>query len=297
VLTRGTTPDELPAAVERLRGDRNAGADGLAATGNRAWDAVVDVSGYTPKQVTASARRFAASTGRYVFVSTCSVYEPASEGPLSESQALLPAADAAVTDVTAQTYGPLKVACERIVEDAFGTRSTMVRPQIVAGPFDPTGRHTYWVQRATQPGEMLVPGDGEDHVQVVDARDVARFTVLALEQGLGGAFNLAGPRLTWRGFVDALGAVGPVWVDSSALESLGLTWTDLPLFIPRGAPQAALMHVSSAKTRATGLELTGPRQTIADTRAWLRAHPMTPVLTPDRERDAVAFAKARGLVR
>ena len=53
ILTRGRTPDELPAEVERLRGDRGepGGLDGLA---GRRWDACVDVSGYLSSAVRAS---------------------------------------------------------------------------------------------------------------------------------------------------------------------------------------------------------------------------------------------------
>ena len=55
VLTRGLSPDDLPSEVERLRGDRDQGRAGLAALTDRTWDACIDVSGYTPRQVRPSA--------------------------------------------------------------------------------------------------------------------------------------------------------------------------------------------------------------------------------------------------
>lgn len=297
VFTRGSSPDALAASVERLHGDRSHGPNGLTSLSDATWDACVDVSGYTPVQVRASAERLASKVGRYVFISTASVYQHAAVGPLDESFPLLPEAAEDVVQVTGETYGPLKVTCERIVQDVYADRATILRPQIVAGPYDPTGRHTYWVQRSLQPGETLLPGDGSDFVQVVDGRDIARFTRRTIDDGAGGAFNMAGPRLTWQAFADALGITSPVWVNASGLEALGLTVTELPLYLPNGSPQAALMDISAARATAAGFTQTDARTTIADTRAWLRQYPMTPVLTQERERDAITYARARRLAR
>src|SRR6478752_313 len=135
VLTRGTSPDELPASVERLKGDRNEGVDGLSALHGRTWDACVDVSGYTPKQVRPSAESLHDRIGRYLFISTVSVYVDSSDAPVLETHPLLPEAAEDVTDITGETYGPLKVTCERIVRSVYSDRGTILRPQIVAGPF------------------------------------------------------------------------------------------------------------------------------------------------------------------
>jgi 2'-hydroxyisoflavone reductase len=291
VFSRGAGPDPLPGTVERLRGDRNDSATSLAALDGRRWDACVDVSGYTPRQVRPSAERLASAVGRYLFISTVSVYAEAATAPVLEADALLPEAAEDVTEITPGSYGPLKVTCERIVRDLFDDRCTILRPQIVAGPYDPTGRYTYWVQRAAQGGALLAPGTGRDHVQVVDARDMARFTVRALERGLGGIFNMAGPRLTWADFMDALGAQTPVWVEARVLEAEGLTFTDLPLFLPDGAPHSRIMDVSAERASHAGFTWTDPRRTVAETHAWLREHPMTPVLTAERERAVLAAAR------
>ena len=49
IFNRGQSAGELPASVERLRGDRDAGAIGLGALTGRVWDACVDVSGHAPR--------------------------------------------------------------------------------------------------------------------------------------------------------------------------------------------------------------------------------------------------------
>ena len=293
VFARGMSPDELPRDVERLRGDRNNGAAGLEPLAGHRWDACVDVSGYTPRQVRPSAALLRSNIGRYVFVSTVSVYEDSHDVPVLERHPLLPGAAEDVTDVTGETYGPLKVTCERIVTDLYGERSTVLRPQIVAGPFDPTGRHTYWVQRAMQGGEMLAPGDGNDYLQVVDARDIGRFTCTVLETGASGAFNLAGPRLTWAVFMRSIGATNPVWVSADLIDRAGLTFVELPLFLPNGSERSSLMHVSHDRASAAGLTLTDPLTTIADVRDWLRNHPVPSGLPPEQERALIAASAGR----
>jgi 2'-hydroxyisoflavone reductase len=218
-LTRGKSLDELAIEVERLRGDRDEGASGLEAIKGRSWDVCVDVSGYTPRQVRPSAEMLCARVKRYVFVSAVSVYGDPQDRPVRETHPRLPPASEDVTEVNGETYGRLKVACEDIVQQVYADRCTLLRPQIVVGPHDPSGRYSYWVQRAMQGGEMLAPGDGSDHLQVVDVRDLARFAKTVIENDLGGAFNLAGPRLTWAEFMKVLGAENIAWVAAEIIKA------------------------------------------------------------------------------
>ncbi len=293
ILTRGRSPDALPAEVERLRGDRDAGAEGLTALAGHSWDACVDVSGYTPRQVQPSAAVLRGNVGRYVFISAVSVYGDPQERPVRESHPRLPPAAEDVAEIDGATYGPLKVACEDIVGRIYGERCALLRPQVVAGPHDQSGRYTYWVQRAAQGGEMLAPGDGTDHVQVIDVRDVARFTRTVIERDLAGAFNLAGPRLSWADFLRVLGAEQPVWVDTDILQAAGLTFVELPLYRPEHGPRSSLMDVSSERAVAAGLVPTDPATTAGDTRAWLQGQQLTLALPPEREAELMRRAKTR----
>lgn len=291
VLNRGRTLDTLPAQVERLRGDRDATAAGLGALTGRAWDACVDASGYTPRQVRAGAEWLRDRVRRYVFISAVSVYGDTGRRPVDEDCARMPPAAEDVIEVNGGTYGALKVACENIVDEVYGARGSLLRPQIVVGPQDWIGRYTYWVQRATQGGTMLAPGDGSDHVQVIDVRDLARFVVTVIESELAGAFNLAGARLTWAEFIAILGTRDVAWVPAAILESAGLDFIELPLFRPEHSTCSRLMDVSNARARAAGLTLTPPERTAADTRAWLS--PTSPAPGLSREREAALIALSR----
>jgi 2'-hydroxyisoflavone reductase len=290
-LNRGRSFDPLPACVERLRGDRDAGTDGLAALGGRRWDACIDVSGYTPAQVRASAARLHAAVDRYVFISAVSVYGDPKRRPVVETHPRLPPAATEVVHIDGATYGPLKVACENVVEECFGECCALLRPQVVVGPGDDRDRYTYWVQRAMQGGVMLAPGDGSDHVQVIDVRDLAAFARMVVERGLGGAFNLAGPRITWAEFMAIIGAERIVWVPLKIIEEAGLTFEELPLYRPEHGPRAGLMDVSSARAQAAGLKLTAPEITATDVKAWCRGRPYVPALPTEREADLLRLAR------
>ena len=295
ILTRGKSPDELPPEVERLRGDRNDGARGLEALAGRSWDVCIDVSGYTPRQVRPSAEKLSASVKHYVFVSAVSVYGDPDDRPVRETHPRMPPAGENVTEVNGETYGALKVACENIIQEVYPDRCTLLRPQVVVGPHDPSGRYSYWVQRAGQGGEMLAPGDGSDHVQVIDARDVAQFTRSVIEKNLSGVFNLAGPRLTWAEFMNLLGAERIVWVPAEIIKSAGLTFLELPLFRPERGARSSLMDVSNERARTAGLTLTAPEVTARDTRAWVQGRNLTAALSPEREAELIRVARQHGI--
>ncbi len=245
----------LPASVQRLQSDRDVAMPALAAG---RWDACVDICGYFPRTLRASCAALA-EVRRYVYVSAVRVYGDPAAGPVTEDfPRVPPAADDLyeIDDVDAindASYGPLKVACEDVVRAPFGDRATLLRPQVVAGPGDASGRVAHWRARSDGP----FPGDGSDWLQLVDVRDLARFVATAIERDLGGAFNLAGPRLRWREFVEALGVARPRWasVDSPHFQTT-------PLYRPVGTLYAALMDVSSARAQAAGFSPRSADETV-----------------------------------
>src|SRR4029079_9693712 len=114
--------------------------------------------------------------------------------------------DPTVEQVTGETYGGLKVLCERAALDRFGPTTTVVRPTYVVGPDDYTWRFPYWVARLAAGGEVLAPGPADAPSQVIDARDMAAWMVGLLERGAQGAVHAAGPSptFTWGEQLDAV---------------------------------------------------------------------------------------------
>ncbi|MFY9514028.1 MAG: NAD-dependent epimerase/dehydratase family protein, partial [Rubrivivax sp.] len=259
LFNRGRSPGAVPAGIEHLRGDRDGD---LAALAGRRWDSCIDCSGTTPRQLLASTALLQAAVGHYVFVSAVMAYAPPWQLPVAEDHGRLPPAPDTLDELAGTGYGRAKVRCEDIVAERFpGPRHTLLRPQTVVGPGDPSGRYAFWLQRAQRPGPTLAPGDGSDGLQLIDVHDLARFAVRVVERQLHGAYNLAGPRLDWAGFVALLGLQQPVWVPAPALQHL--SFNDLPLYRGPGHAFAALMQISSAKAQAAGLVLSTPAQTLA----------------------------------
>lgn len=231
-FNRGRTNPDLYPEAEKLVGDR---AGDLGALRGRNWDAVVDTSGYLPADVRASAEMLG-SVALYCFVSSISVYahfrEPHDEdGPIAEI------GDMPVNAVTDESYGPLKALCEEEARRVFGDRTLVVRPGLIVGPHDPTGRFTYWPHRVARGGEVLAPAPSEAPTQPVDVRDLGDWVVASCEAGLGGTFNATHPGISWQELLDTCVAVTGAdaeitWVSPDFLVEREVgQWMELPLWL------------------------------------------------------------------
>jgi 2'-hydroxyisoflavone reductase len=298
VFNRGrTNPDDF-AGVRRLTGDRDAGELDTLRSGQ--WDAAIDVNAYTPRRVREMVAALDGRVGHYTFISTVSVYvHGPSSGPgsVDERSPVGRIEDDTVEEVTAETYGPLKVLCEEEVMRAFPDASTIVRPGIVAGPHDPTDRFTWWVRRAARGGEMLVPDRPDQPVQVVHARDQADFVVAATAAGTTGVFNSVGPSapLTLRELLDACASaagtsVEPVWASEEFVAEHSIPY---PLHLPTSAGIDDIFEVSAAAAEAAGLRNRPIEETAADTLAWDRTRDQASMgpgtLTVEREAELLAL--------
>src|SRR3954451_2530392 len=206
LFNRGRTRPGLFPNVETLLGDRDPEkGEGLNALRSRKWDAVIDNSGYFPRQVSASAKLLAPNAKQYIFISSISAYADTSRENQDETAKLATTFDPTVEKVTEETFGPLKVLCEKAAADAFPARAAIVRPGYIVGPDDPSGRFTYWPVRIDRGGEVLAPGAPTDPVQIIDVRDLGAWLITLIEQGTVGVFNATGPkdRLAWGDLLQA----------------------------------------------------------------------------------------------
>ena len=266
VFNRGRSRTDWPGDVEVLIGDRSADLGLLAA---RRFDAVIDTCAYVPADLRASAAALA-SCGRYCFVSSISAYASFTHPPVRESDALAASDGIAEDDPDrARHYGPQKAACERVVAAAFGERALVVRPGLIVGPGDRTGRFSYWPWRALAGGEILVPDvSGDDPIQLIDVRDLADWIVHAVEAKTSGPFNATGPQdgraCGWpevlEACIDAARRRGgaplrfvPV-AESFLLEQGVAPWNELPLWVPSTDPDhLGFARVDCSRAVAAGL--------------------------------------------
>jgi 2'-hydroxyisoflavone reductase len=288
LFNRGLTHAELFPEVEKLRGDRSGD---LSALEGREWDAVLDVAAYFPDEVRRSTQALRGHVDRYVFVSSVSVYADQST-PQMEGSTVHELGPGDDTDSGPETYGARKAASERIVEDAFGDSALIVRPGLIVGPHDLSGRFTYWPHRIARGGDVLGPGSPDDPVQFVDVRDLAGWIVRATAAGFGGVFNATGETMRFGDLVDECVRVTEsdarvTWVPSTTLLEAGVEeWMGVPLWIASPGWEAANRVVVEMAVNA-GLTFRPLAETILG--ALHEAEPVDGVgLTPERERELLA---------
>jgi nucleoside-diphosphate-sugar epimerase len=286
---RGQSGGGAP-GVTVLRGDRTSAADLARLADAGPWDAVVDTSGYVPREVLAAARALEPVVGRYVFVSTVSVYQGWPTAPLTEDSPVLDCPPDAGpefgydADPGPSVYGFTKAGSERAVFETFGAqRSIALRPGVIIGPREYVGRLPWWLRRVARGGRVLAPGQPERRIQPVDVRDVAEFA-LRVALGRVGIFNVTAPGQDTM--ADLLTACREVtgsaaqfeWItDEQWLVAQGVRqWTELPLW--RTYPGA--WAVDSSRARAAGLHSRPLRSTVTDTWEWV--HPGEPSVAHER---------------
>lgn len=286
LFTRGRTRPELFPGTERLRGDRTRDLDALR---GKRWDAVVDTSGYTPGAVGRAAELLAGAVGHYTFVSSVSVYDGYPAAGLDETadvgkippeevaEAERIAADTTVASPSfGRLYGPLKALCEEAVEAALPGRTLSVRPGLIVGPHDPSGRFTYWVRRVADGGEVLAPGRGDHPLRVIDARDLADWILDRAEAATPGVLNAAGARgaTLERLLVECREASASdasfTWVDEGFLAAEGVgPWMELPLWLPEDSH--GFFAIRDDRALAAGLRFRPLAATVRDTLGWIRS--------------------------
>jgi len=311
LFNRGKQPHEWPGAVEELIGDRNIGD--LKALRGREWDVCIDNPTTLPFWVRDAGRVLHGKIKHYLFISTISVYADNLK-PADESA---PVASYTGKDAMAETleslhakgelYGPLKALSEKEAETQFPGKATIIRPGLIVGPGDETDRFTYWPVRLARGGEVLAPGDGSDPVQIIDARDLAEWTIRMAEARTLGTFNATGPNhpLQMKEMLTGIAAAihadaQPLWVPTDFLESEKVeAWSDMPVWVPARGETAGFAKRSIAKALAAGLTFRPLDTTASDTLAWFKQQPaerqakLKAGLTPAREEEVLSKWKSK----
>jgi len=288
VFNRGKShPGELPKEAEQLIGDRNGQLDSLK---GRKWDVCIDIPTTLPVWVRDAAQILQGNVGRYIFVSTISVYSDVSKPGADESAPLAKYTGADAMKETSTTltasnyalYGPLKALSEAEAEKWFPGKTLVVRPGLIVGPGDPSDRFTYWPWRVDKGGEVLAPGNPTDPVQFIDARDLAEWIIRMAEQDTTGTFNATGPKekLGVGGMLDGIKKATKsnaqfTWVNADFLaEQKVQPWSDMPVWIPPRGEEAGFASISIQKALDKGLTFRPLTDTAQATLAWFKKQPV-----------------------
>ncbi|MFR0352166.1 NAD-dependent epimerase/dehydratase family protein [Streptomyces sediminimaris] len=286
VLNRGR---HRPASgAKALRGDRTV-PGGLGALADGAWDVVVDTWSAAPRAVHEAARLLRGRAGRYVYVSSCSVYAwPAPAGYTEDA----PLVEGAEPDAGQTDYARDKRGAEIAAVEAFGAdRCVLVRAGLILGPYENVGRLPWWLARVARGGPVLAPGPRDLPLQYVDVRDLAEWILGAAERELSGPYNLVGPRghatmgSLLQACATATGAAARLcWTEPDVILEAGIEpWTQLPVWVPAGSDLHDFLHGSDvSRALATGLACRPVEETVGDTWRWLRDIGGTAPQRPDR---------------
>jgi nucleoside-diphosphate-sugar epimerase len=265
---RGSAPD----GVRLLRGDRTE-PDGLAALDHGEWDVTVDTWSAAPRVVRDSARALAGRTGRYLYVSSRSVYQPPVPLGADESAPVVPAEP----DALDGTYAELKSGAERAVTEVFGDRAVLARAGLILGPGEDIGRLPWWLRRIAAGGTVLAPGPADLPLQYIDARDLAAWLLDQPDRGTAGPVDVvsrtghATMAEVLTACVEATGSAAELrWVEPEPILAAGVVpWNDLPIWIPPGHEYRWLHEADVSRAYATGLHCRPVAATVRDTWRWL----------------------------
>ena len=172
-MNRGSR--QLPAGVEQIICDVNDEEAVGAAIAGRKWDVIVDFLTFTPDQAEKRIACFKGHCGRYIFISSATVYEKPPRVPImTERMPLInPFSE----------YAQEKIRCEAVFRDAYrrlGLPLMIVRPSYTYGMYDvpfitrPHGKPFALIRRMREGKPILIPGDGSIFWTITHNSDFAR---------------------------------------------------------------------------------------------------------------------------
>lgn len=201
VFNRGITPDDLPAEVERIRGDRRDRRQLKATLGSRDFDVVVDTTLYTGAEAKAAVELFPGRIGRYIFLSTGQVYlvrvgvkRPFKEEDYSGPVMAAPSRENE-SDFENWLYGHDKREAEDVFAKAWsetGFPYTSLRLPMVNSERDHYNRIYGYFRRIEDGGAIVVPDGPDLPVRHVYGEDVIQAVMRALktDSSKGRAYNI-----------------------------------------------------------------------------------------------------------
>ncbi|HTF70294.1 MAG TPA: NAD-dependent epimerase/dehydratase family protein [Edaphobacter sp.] len=293
LFNRGVTYPELFPYVEKIRGFRSSNPDdeNLSGLGKRHWDVVIDVWPSDPLLAESAAKMLAPRTDHYLYVSSIGAYDNIDKPGIDETHPIQP-----WNSVTGG-YGPEKAESERRLHSIVGERLTIVRPGPIKGVRSYSSEMMTWFRRVLTDQSIIAPGDGSDGVEIVDVRDVAAFLFRAIDRSIYGVFNLTGPAMTYREFLEKCKAATDsdaelVWIPLDYLRTQGISAQDFPFL----RPGSNVFRISSKKAYDAGWDTRPFRDTAFDeleSVSLLQRYRLQDTLPADKQREVLRSWRSR----
>jgi 2'-hydroxyisoflavone reductase len=271
LFNRGNNTDVFP-DIKQISGDRDWGFSDLK---NETYDVVIDTCCYFPHQMKTAMKAFSKRCKQYIFISSVSAYRDFKIEKIDESYPVAMYHDIdSVTEITGETYGPLKAACEKVLTDNH-PNALIVRPGFIVGPWDNTGRFTWWTVRVAKGGTIPIPGSSHDPIQFIDVRDLSNWITLSITKNLKGIYNLVGPKnkISLTEFVELCSEACQTVVDYQLIPEPVLKRENALYSFPIWCPSSNDAHkymssICNIKALNSGLRFRNVKTTVSDTLDW-----------------------------
>ena len=185
LFSRGNTRPSWWDQITHIEGDREDRQDFSVKLKGKSFDAILDTQAFRKEDVESAAEVFRGNIGRYVMVSTGSVFldgklDFSTHCPFKESDV-----DWADLDYTypdgEDAYGVGKRHCEKWLHENCDLPYTIVRIPAVMGWDDPTRRMWWWVQRALDGNGIVVPAQNRAPFRTLYSGDAASNFIRAMD--------------------------------------------------------------------------------------------------------------------
>lgn len=180
LFNRGKTNTDIFPNLNKIHGDRN--TDDILKISRQYWDIIIDVSCYFPNPLNKLLDTLEGKVGRYIFVSTASLYQlnPEATQPMDENTAIVSCKEEEKTDTTVSTYNQRKSECEKVLQSKEWLDVIIFRLGLVVGKYDWTDRLYYWLHKAYTQDEILIPNHGKNIISYSDVSDLSRILIRAI---------------------------------------------------------------------------------------------------------------------
>lgn len=236
IFNRGITNPDLFPNIKKIIGDRNSQDVELIHQIN--WDYIIDLSCYFPQSLINILSGLSENLKKYIFISTCSVYQDDKVSLGHENALIKNCTKAQFSNRSTISYGNRKAECERIIQSSK-FNFTVLRPDLVYGKYDSTDRFYYWLHQVKKYNKILLPNNGKSIFSLTYVNDLVNTIEKTIDDKLDrDIYNITTiTETSIRQIVDyasKIMAKNPQLINASSqyLKSNKINeWTDIPVWI------------------------------------------------------------------